>query len=180
MRWYWIDRFIEFQSGHHAVSIKNVSLAEEQLQDHFPGYPTLPDSLVIEGIAQTGGLLVGERNDFKERVVLAKVSKATFHRHAVPGDTLTYRVKLEDINEGGAVVVATSHIGDDLQAEVSMMFAHLSDIAETREMFQPADFLCMLRVFALYDVGRKSDGSPLDVPAHLLEAERVADGVTDD
>ena len=38
MRWYWIDRFIEFESGRYAKAIKNISLAEEYLHDHFPGY----------------------------------------------------------------------------------------------------------------------------------------------
>ena len=78
MRWFWIDRFIEFEQGRRAVALKNVSLAEEHLHDHFFGYPVMPHSLVVEGIAQTGGLLVGECNEYKERVVLAKISKALF------------------------------------------------------------------------------------------------------
>ena len=57
MRWIWIDRFVEFESGRRAVAIKNVSLAEEHLHDHFPGYPIMPNSLITEGLAQTGGLL---------------------------------------------------------------------------------------------------------------------------
>ena len=60
MRWYWIDRFLEFNSGRSCQSVKNVSLAEEHLHDHFPGYPVMPASLIIEGLAQTGGILVGE------------------------------------------------------------------------------------------------------------------------
>ena len=54
MRWFWIDRFTEFESGSSATAIKNVSLAEEHLHDHFPGVPLMPNSLIIEGIAQTG------------------------------------------------------------------------------------------------------------------------------
>src|SRR3954447_14551730 len=87
MRWFWIDRYTEFESGRTATAIKNVSLAEEHLHDHFPGAPLMPNSLVIEGIAQTGGLLVGEHSGFEERVILAKVAKARFHFSAVPGDT---------------------------------------------------------------------------------------------
>ena len=60
MRWIWIDRFVEFESGKRAVAIKNVTLAEDHLHDHFPGWPTMPNSLITEGLAQTGGLLVGE------------------------------------------------------------------------------------------------------------------------
>ena len=71
MRWYWIDRFIEFESGSRAKAVKNVTLAEDHLHDHFTSYPMLPNSLVVEGLAQTGGLLVCEHNHFAEKVVLA-------------------------------------------------------------------------------------------------------------
>ena len=79
MRWYWIDRFIEFESGRYAKAVKNVSLAEDHLHDHFPHYPMIPNTLVIEGMAQTGGLLVCEHSQFTEKVVLAKVPKAIFY-----------------------------------------------------------------------------------------------------
>src|SRR6185295_8931039 len=101
---FWIDRFREFDSGRQAVAVKNVSLAEEHLHDHFPGAPVMPNSLIIEGLAQTGGLLVAEHGGFGERVVLAKVAKARFHAAAVPGDTLEYRVTIDDIHKDGAIV----------------------------------------------------------------------------
>ena len=79
MRWYWINRFLEFESGRYAKAVKNISLAEDHLHDHFPFYPLIPNSLVIEGMAQTGGLLVCEHNQFTEKVVLAKVPKMVFY-----------------------------------------------------------------------------------------------------
>src|ERR1700681_2769791 len=127
MRWFWIDRFTHFESGTQATAIKNVSLAEEHLHDHFPGAPLMPNSLVIEGIAQTGGLLVAEHSGFENRVVLAKVAKARFHFSAVPGDTLTYHATLDDIHKDGAIVSATSHVGPRLQGEVQLFFAHLGE-----------------------------------------------------
>ena len=54
MRWFWIDRFVEFVPGSHAKAVKNVTLAEEHLHDHFPGFPVMPGSLMLEGMAQTG------------------------------------------------------------------------------------------------------------------------------
>src|SRR5689334_1886408 len=97
MRWFWIDRFTELISGERATAIKNVSLSEEHIHDHFTYYPIMPTSLIIEGMAQTGGLLVSEFNDFAERVVLAKLSKCVFHRTALPGDTLMYRAVIQQI-----------------------------------------------------------------------------------
>lgn len=172
MRWFWIDRFIEFESGRRAVAVKNVTFAEEQVLDYFPGFALLPPALIIEGLAQTGGLLVGEHGGFRERVVLAKVGKAVFHRPVRPGDTLRYTAVIEDIREDGAIVAGTSHLGDELQAEISLVFAHLDHRFAGVEQFVPADFIGMLRSFGMYRVGRKQDGSPLDVPPHLAEAER--------
>src|SRR5262245_64858183 len=94
MRWIWIDRFTEFTSGKSARAIKNLSLAEDYFADHFPGYPVMPACLVLEGLAQTGGILVGEANQFREKVVLAKVIKAVFHREMLAGETLTWEADL--------------------------------------------------------------------------------------
>ena len=71
-----------------AVSIKNVTLAEEHLHDHFPGFPIMPECLMIEAMAQTAGILVGEAKKFQEKVILAKIKKAVFHDYVRPGDTL--------------------------------------------------------------------------------------------
>ena len=59
MRWIWIDRFTEFHSGKSARAVKNLSLAEDYFAEHFPGYPVMPACLILEGLAQTGGILVG-------------------------------------------------------------------------------------------------------------------------
>ena len=88
MRWFWIDRFTEFVSGSHARGYKNVTLAEEALDEYCPGYPMLPPTLIIEGMAQMGGILVSEHFQFDKHVVLAKVGKAKFHQPARNGDQL--------------------------------------------------------------------------------------------
>ena len=126
MRWYWVDKFIEFNSGVSAKAVKNVSLAEEHLHDHFPGFPVMPGSLMIEGMAQTGGILLGEHNDFEHNVILAKVPKVEFHSWACPGDQLIYSATLEDArDEGGSVKVAAT-VEDRLVAEAEIVFVHLS------------------------------------------------------
>ena len=169
MRWFWIDRFQEFESGRHAVAVKNVSLAEEHLHDHFPGAPVMPNALIIEGLAQTGGLLVAEHGGFIERVVLAKIAKARFHFPAVPGDTLVYRATIEDIHKDGAVVSATSHVEGRLQAEIQVFFAHLDEATAGKSLFDPASLLAMLKLLGVFAVGRDASGAPLQVPAALAE-----------
>lgn len=164
MRWIWIDKFVDFESGRHARSIKVASLAEEHFQDHFPGHPVMPNSLIIEGLAQTGGLLVGELGDFQKKVVLAKVPTAQFYFCAYPGDTLEYHVELDYHNGEGSMVHGTSHINGRLQAEVEIVFAHLDD-SQGRIMFEPRNFVFTMKLLGVFEVGRSADGSKLPEPS---------------
>ena len=174
MRWYWIDRFTEFESGRYSVSIKNVSLSEEHLHDHFPHAPVMPNSLIIEGIAQTGGLLVAEHGNWEERVVLGKIAKARFDFHAVPGDTLVYRTTILSISKDGAIVRGTCHVGERLQAELELYFVHIDENFAGKSLFEPAAFLSLLRVLGVFAVGRAADGSPLQIPEHMARLDREA------
>lgn len=176
MRWLWIDRFVEFVRGERSVAIKNVSLTEEPLSEYVPGFPILPCSLIVEGLAWTGGILANDHRGFRERMVLAKVNKAVFHRPALPGDQLRYCAVLEGIESEGAFIRGTSHVGDELQAEVDLFLAHLGDRFDDIEgdLIDPADMLATLRLFGLYDVGRTAAGEPLDVAEKLLDGERKA------
>ena len=177
MRWFMIDKFIEFESARRAVAVKNVTAAEEATNGYLPGFPVYPPSLIVEGVAQTGGLLVGEVNRYEEHVVLAKVSHARFHQVVRPGDTLTYTAVIQDVKEGGAVVNGTSHIGDRLQGEIELIFAHLDDRFDGTRLFVPADFVRMLRALGIYEVGRDQHGDPLKVPEYLLAAENAENAV---
>ncbi|UCG55827.1 MAG: beta-hydroxyacyl-ACP dehydratase [Phycisphaerales bacterium] len=93
----WIDKFVEFKSGSSAVAVKNVTLAEEHLHDHFPGFPVMPESLMIEAMAQTAGILVGQVRNFEEKVILAKIKKAEFFDYVKPGDTLRLEAEIGSV-----------------------------------------------------------------------------------
>jgi 3-hydroxyacyl-[acyl-carrier-protein] dehydratase len=125
MRWLWIDRFTEFESGKLARAVKNTSLAEDHFAQHFPGYPVVPAALILEGLAQTGGILVGEANQFKEKVVLAKVPRAVFHREMLAGETLYYEAEVQHMRPEGASVVGRVVVENQVTAEVEIFFAHL-------------------------------------------------------
>src|SRR5207249_748172 len=153
MRWFWIDRFVDFQSGSHAKAIKNVSLAEEHLHDHFPGYPVMPGALIIEGFAQAGGILVGEKIRFTGNMILAKVPQATFHVAARPGDRLIYSLTLDYLTPEGALVTGQAHVGDRLVAEVDVFFANVLETERTRRLFSPLELMAMLKLLGVYDVG---------------------------
>src|SRR5438046_10316822 len=113
MRWLWIDRFLEFHSGKSARAVKNLSLAEDHFAEHFPGYPVMPAPLMLEGLAQTGGILVGEANNFQEKVVLAKIPNARFHREVFAGEQLTLTAEVIVIREEGASIAGRIHVGTE-------------------------------------------------------------------
>ena len=125
MRWIWIDKFIEFQGGKRAVAIKNVTLAEEYLHDHFPGFPVMPESLMVEAMAQTSGILVGEAKKFQEKVILAKIKKAVFFNYVKPGDTIKIEAAIESIAPEAASTTGKITCDDKLIAEIDLMFSHI-------------------------------------------------------
>lgn len=145
MRWMWIDRIVELVPRERLVAIKNVSLAEEHLHDHFaagvmgsgeiaPALPIMPASLIIEGMAQTAGILVGHANGFREKVILAKVNSAELSRDATPGATLRYTATIERLDQTGAatrgVIELIEHTtGSSTQSveigRVDLMFSHI-------------------------------------------------------
>lgn len=125
MRWIWFDRFEEFVPGERAVGVKNVTLAEDHLHDHFPGFPIMPASLMIEGMAQTAGILVGHARNFAEKVILAKVKRAVFHEIVRPGAQIRYEATVEQISDSAATTRGVIRCGDALVGEVDLVFSHI-------------------------------------------------------
>ena len=125
MRWIWIDKFVEFESRKRAVAIKCVTLAEEHLHDLYPAFPIVPHSLIIEAMAQTAGILVGEARNFAEKVILAKIGKATFHRLVRPGETIRFEANIDQLAEQGASISGTVTVDGAAVAEISLMFSHI-------------------------------------------------------
>jgi 3-hydroxyacyl-[acyl-carrier-protein] dehydratase len=145
MRWFWIDRVTYLEKGKKSRAVKNVSLAEEHLHDHFPGWPVMPQALMIEGMAQTGGILAGSVSDFQENIVLAKVSKAVFHRHVHPGDQMVFESELVDSGPNGYRAETRITVDGQLAAESSMMFAAVPGISgETAFVFKD-NLMALLR-----------------------------------
>src|SRR3984893_15759904 len=134
MRWIWIDRFLEFTSGKSARAVKNLSHAEDYFAEHFPGYPVMPAALMLEGLAQTGGILVGEANHFREKVVLAKIPYARFQRDVLAGEQVFYDVEILHLRPEGAAVQGKVVVGNEVVGEAELFFAHL-DQARSQQLF---------------------------------------------
>ena len=140
MRWMWIDRVVSLEPRARIVAVKNVSLAEEHLHDHFPAdddrglpaEPVMPASLVIEGMAQTAGLLVGHAADFREKVVLAKLGSVELREDAYPGQTLRYTATVDRIDGSGASTLGVVELSDSAGGDgpreigrVDLLFSYL-------------------------------------------------------
>jgi 3-hydroxyacyl-[acyl-carrier-protein] dehydratase len=175
MRWFWLDRFTEFVSGSHATAVKCVSLSEDHLQEHLPGYPLMPNSLVAEGMAQCGGLLVSEVYQFSELVVLAKFAKCSIEGEARPGDTIRYHAQIEQVKDFGASVTVKGDIDGRSFSDAEVFFARYdpdsSESTRGRVLFNPIDLLKWLRVVCVFDIGTRQDGTRLRVEdyPHLNE-----------
>ncbi len=138
MRWMWIDQILELETGSRCVALKNISMAEEHLHDHFPrtetrpARPIMPAPLIIEGVAQTAGILVGHARGFKEKVLLAKIGRAEFDHDATPGQTLIYEATIDRIDDAGASTSGTVYRIDrkrgserEMFGRVDLMFSHV-------------------------------------------------------
>ncbi|MBX3316737.1 MAG: hypothetical protein KF902_07735 [Phycisphaeraceae bacterium] len=108
MRWMWIDRVVELQPRQRLVSIKHISLAEEHMHEHFAAtearssLPVMPGSLIVEGVAQSGGILIGHALAFEQKIVLAKVTRVDLDHDATAGDTLRYTITIDQFGPQGA------------------------------------------------------------------------------
>jgi 3-hydroxyacyl-[acyl-carrier-protein] dehydratase len=91
-----IDRVVEFEPGKRLVAVKNVTINEPFFQGHFPGYPIMPGVLVIEAMAQAGGVIMtAEMPDRNQKlVVFTGIERAKFRRPVTPGDQLRIEVEV--------------------------------------------------------------------------------------
>lgn len=110
MRFFLIDRITEWQVGDCARAVKNVTLSEDFFDDHFPRRPVMPGVLMIEGMAQLGGLLLEatlkEKHDLSAKAVMTVLERTKFRQLVRPGDTLVYETQITGINTKGGKVVA--------------------------------------------------------------------------
>ncbi len=123
-----VDRVIELTPGERAVGIKNVTANEPFFQGHFPEYPVMPGVLIVEAMAQVGGVAMLVLEEHKGKLALfAGIDKVRFKRQVKPGDTLRMEVELGAIRRGIGTGTATATVDGELACRGELMFALVPD-----------------------------------------------------
>jgi 3-hydroxyacyl-[acyl-carrier-protein] dehydratase len=120
-----VDRIIENRPGEKAVGIKNVTINEPFFQGHFPGRPIMPGVLIVEAMAQVGGIVLLQMADLKDKLSLfAGIDKVRFRRPVVPGDQLVMAVELVCIKQRRfGKMQARAEVNGQLVSEGELMFS---------------------------------------------------------
>ncbi|NGX39644.1 MAG: 3-hydroxyacyl-[acyl-carrier-protein] dehydratase FabZ [Chlamydiae bacterium] len=105
------------------VGVKNVTANEHFFQGHFPGVPIMPGVLILEALAQTGGILVHEKNKNAKIALLLSVNNAKFRKPVVPGDVLTLEAKGVHFSSKGGKIQAKALVDGQLAVQADIGFA---------------------------------------------------------
>ena len=120
-----VDRVIEHVPGEKAVAIKNITINEPQFQGHFPERPLMPGVLIVESMAQVGGLIVTQMPDLPSGLfVFAGIDNVKFRRPVVPGDQLIITCQLLSIKRKRfGKVKGEAHVEGKLVCSGELMFS---------------------------------------------------------
>jgi UDP-3-O-[3-hydroxymyristoyl] N-acetylglucosamine deacetylase/3-hydroxyacyl-[acyl-carrier-protein] dehydratase len=129
-----IDKIVEFKLDEKIVSIKNVTMNEPFFQGHFPGNPVMPGVLIIEAMAQTGGIMMlNGKNNTKESVVyFMAIDKARFRKPVLPGDTLVIEAVMTNMRRSVCQFDAKAFVRGELVCEASLMATVMDKPEEKR------------------------------------------------
>ena len=120
-----VDRVIEHVPGKKAVALKNITINEPQFQGHFPDRPLMPGVLIVESMAQVGGIIVTQMPDLpKGLFVFAGINNVKFRRPVIPGDQLVITCELLSIKrQRFGKVKGEVHVDGKLVCSGELMFS---------------------------------------------------------
>jgi len=130
MRFTLIDKITGLTAGKSITAIKNLSLAEEYLADHFPGFPVMPGVLMIESLVQSSAWLLRYSDDFAYSTILLKQARAVrFNNFVSPGTTLTVTAEIQSIKGNQCVLLGSGTLNGDsvVSAKLTLEKFNLSE-----------------------------------------------------
>lgn len=118
-----VDRIVELEENKRIVGIKNVTINEGFFQGHFPKTPIMPGVLIIEAMAQVGGILLLRTIPDRENklVYFMGIEQAKFRKPVLPGDQLRFEVEVLRLKSRVCKMQGKAYVGEDLVAEAIIM-----------------------------------------------------------
>jgi len=121
-----VDRVVNMNEGKDIVAYKNVSISEPVFEGHFPGHPIYPGVMILEGMAQAGGILALKSaglsdEELKTKVIyFMSIDRAKFRSPVKPGDRLEYRIEVLKLRKNLIVLDGKAYVGDVLVSEAEL------------------------------------------------------------
>lgn len=121
-----VDRITDMEKGKSIIGYKNISISEPAFQGHFPGHPIYPGVMILEGMAQAGGILALKSNDLtteelkNKLIYFMSIDKAKFRTPVKPGDKLEYRIEVKKLRGTIIVLEGKAFVDDALVAEAEL------------------------------------------------------------
>jgi 3-hydroxyacyl-[acyl-carrier-protein] dehydratase len=167
MRFTLIDRVVALEPGKKITAVKNLSMAEEYLADHFPGFPVLPGVLMLEAMTQAAAWLVRAGEDFKHSIVVLKEARnVKYNKFVEPGQTLSVVAEMLERSDTEAKFKTHGEVDGQqaVSARLTLATYNLADnnVAGSNSDRALADQVVrqkMRELFALLDRGRAVDAA---------------------
>ncbi|MBN1909462.1 MAG: beta-hydroxyacyl-ACP dehydratase [Pirellulales bacterium] len=135
MRFALIDRIVALELGARIVAVKNLSLAEEYLGDHFPGFPVMPGVLMLQAMTEAATWLIRQTEDFAHSmIVLRRAGNVKYGQFVQPGQTLTVTAEIQDQDESETRIKARGTVGGRLTVagRITLGRYNLADLYPSR------------------------------------------------
>ena len=137
MRHYHLDRIVSLEPGVRAVGVRAVALSDDVFTDHFPGNPVLPGVYLLEGLAQTAGVLLWESSARTRIAVMVSVDRARFSAFARPGDVVQLAVDIESVDDRIGRVKGVATVGERQVAAAVITFSMQEPDRVIPPLYQP-------------------------------------------
>lgn len=160
MRWDLIEKFEVLRKGCYSRATKSFTGSEDFFSEHFPSRPLVPETLLIEMIAQTGGVLLGVGIRFEKEVILAKIREAKFPRQVRPPCQFLVEATIEEEREEGAWIAGTVKLDGQVVAEAKILLITIEalDQGRKRQVVFNENFLKHYRIL---EIVKMSEEAPL-------------------
>jgi 3-hydroxyacyl-[acyl-carrier-protein] dehydratase len=137
VRHFHLDRITLLEPGVRAVGVRSVALSDDVFTEHFPGNPVLPGVYLVEGLAQTAGLLLWESSQHARIAVMVSIDRARFTSFARPGDSVRLAVDIDSYDEKVARVRGVATVDERQVAAAALTFSMQEPESVVPPMFLP-------------------------------------------